>query len=114
MDEVAEQQDISREISEAISNSITGKFACKLHKTQFPFDSDVQIFDCITFSGQYYDEDELEKELEDLEQEALDAELLSTDTVTHELPEVPTSELKGPNKLAKEDEDLKALLSWAN
>lgn len=46
--------------------------------------------------GFNYDDDELEKELEDLEQEELDKELLSTGTPAHELPEVPTGDIKSP------------------
>lgn len=54
-----------------------------------------------SFVGQDIDEDELEKELEELEQEELDKDLLGVGTSTNELPEVPTSELKDPAK-AKE------------
>lgn len=64
MDEIAEQQDVAKEISDAISNPVA-------------FGNDI-------------DEDELEKELEDLEQEALDEELLGVQE-TPELPPVPSS-----------------------
>lgn len=64
MDDIAEQQDVAKEISEAISNPVA-------------FGHDV-------------DEDELEKELEELEQEALDQELLGIEE-TPELPAVPAA-----------------------
>jgi charged multivesicular body protein 4 len=63
-DEINEQQDIAREISEAISNPISGL-------------------------GDDMDEDELLKELEELEQENLDKELLDLPT-TGPLPDVPS------------------------
>lgn len=40
------------------------------------------------------DEDELERELEELEQEELDKELLGVGPSANELPEVPTEDLK--------------------
>lgn len=46
------------------------------------------------FVGQDYDLDELEKELEDLEQEELDKDLLSTGTVSQQLPDVPTDDVQ--------------------
>lgn len=64
MDDIAEQQDVAKEISDAISNPVA-------------FGHDV-------------DEEELEKELEELEQEALDQELLGVEG-TAELPAVPAS-----------------------
>lgn len=72
MDDIAEQQDVAREISDAISNPVA--------------------------FGQDADEDELEKELEELQQEQLDKELLGIDTTTDELPAVPTSVPVAPNK----------------
>lgn len=123
MDDIAEQQDVSREISEAISNSMN--------------------------LGQDYDEDELEKELEDLQQEELDNELLGVKRESHELPEVPAGDItetiitgKDKNgilwqtilrkltmilinksflltipvksKKFEDEDDLNALMSWAN
>lgn len=64
MDDIAEQQDVAREISDAISNPVA--------------------------FGQDIDEDELEKELEELEQEQLDKELLGIEP-TDELPNVPAT-----------------------
>lgn len=64
MDDIAEQQDVAREISDAISNPVA--------------------------FGQDIDEDELEKELEELEQEQLDKELLGIES-TDELPAVPAT-----------------------
>ena len=62
MDEVREQQQIADEISQVISNPIG--------------------------FGQEVDEDDLLKELEEMEQEELDKQLL--DTTPEHLPEVPT------------------------
>ncbi|KAL2733479.1 charged multivesicular body protein 4b-like isoform X1 [Vespula maculifrons] len=104
MDDIAEQQDVAREISDAISNPVA--------------------------FGQDIDEEELEKELEELEQEQLDKELLGIES-TDELPAVPattvpavpsvpartrTSNDSNGNKKAKpeEDEDLKELEAWAS
>ncbi|XP_055315501.1 charged multivesicular body protein 4b-like [Sitodiplosis mosellana] len=96
MDDIGEQQDVANEISQAISTPI---------------------------GGFNYDEDELEKELQDLEQEQLDEDLLSTGTHAHELPEVPNGDIKAPAveenkkvpiKSIEDDDDMKTLLSWAN
>lgn len=96
MDDIAEQQDVAREISEAISNPVA--------------------------IGQDYDEDELEQELEKLEQEALDEELLKAGPSGVEVPvhtEEPV-EVRGkkvPVKHARreeEDEDMKELQMWAS
>lgn len=72
MDDIAEQQDVAREISDAISNPVA--------------------------FGQDADEDELERELEELQQEQLDKELLGIDTTTDELPAVPTAIPAVPSK----------------
>uniref|UniRef100_A0A1B6LBV6 Uncharacterized protein n=1 Tax=Graphocephala atropunctata TaxID=36148 RepID=A0A1B6LBV6_9HEMI len=95
MDDIAEQQDVAKEISEAISNPVA-------------FGTDI-------------DEDELEKELEELEQEELDKELLGTGPTADQLPSVPAGELPVPAARAKasakaeeEDPDLKELLAWAH
>merc|ERR1711910_52287 len=72
MDDIAEQQDVAKEISEAISNPVA--------------------------FGQEYDDDELEAELNELEeegeleeQEKLEAELLDVG-VADQLPETPREE----------------------
>lgn len=86
MDDIAEQQDVAREISDAISNPVA--------------------------FGQDVDEDELERELEELEQEELDRVLISGP----ELPTPPTTEMVKPKPKAQvedEDEDLKELQAWA-
>lgn len=70
MDDIAEQQDVAREISDAISNPVA--------------------------FGQDIDEDELEKELEELEQEELDKDLLGVGPLADELPSVPKGELVKP------------------
>ncbi|XP_051162245.1 charged multivesicular body protein 4b [Leptopilina boulardi] len=92
MDDIAEQQDVAREISDAISNPVA--------------------------FGQDIDEDELEKELEELEQEQLDKELLGIEN-TDELPAVPATVPAEPAKFrskpkpVEEDPDLKELQMWA-
>jgi len=94
MDDIAEQQDVAREISDAISNPVA-------------FGTDV-------------DEDELEKELEELEQEELDKELLGTGPTADQLPSVPSdvpvpaARAKTSAKAEEEDPDLKELLAWAH
>lgn len=76
MDDIAEQQDVAKEISDAISNPVA-------------FGNDI-------------DEDELEKELEELEQEELDKELLGVGpSATDELPDVPVDELQEKAKTKK-------------
>lgn len=75
MDDIAEQQDVAREISDAISNPVA--------------------------FGQDIDEDELEKELEELEQEELDKELLGVGPVADDLPAVPQGELVKPSASSK-------------
>ncbi|CAK9817424.1 Charged multivesicular body protein 4b [Anthophora quadrimaculata] len=93
MDDIAEQQDVAKEISDAISNPVS--------------------------FGNEIDEEELEKELEELEQEQLDKELLGIES-TDELPNVPATALpsapaRTPAKAKPaEDEDLKELQSWAS
>ena len=99
MDDIAEQQDVARAISEAISNPVA--------------------------YGQDIDEDELERELEELEQEKLDNELLNVTAATS-LPSVPTGEpaaaAKVPSrtrpsraKQEEDDDDMKELAAyWAS
>ncbi|XP_031619809.1 charged multivesicular body protein 4b-like [Contarinia nasturtii] len=99
MDDIAEQQDLAREISEAISTPM---------------------------GGYDIDDDELEKELEELEQEELDKELLNVDKTAHELPDVPSGDIKQPNvadretkkvaakSVEEEDDDMKMLSAWAS
>ncbi|XP_034826267.1 charged multivesicular body protein 4 [Maniola hyperantus] len=92
MDDIAEQHDISREITDAISNNVA-------------FPNDV-------------DEDELERELEELEQEELDKEMIGISVPSDNLPDVPATEpVRAKAKPSKEkeddDEDFKLLKSWA-
>lgn len=47
-------------------------------------------------SAEDFDESELMKELEDLEQEELNNELLEININEHKLPEVPASDIKEP------------------
>ncbi|KAG0716689.1 Charged multivesicular body protein 4b [Chionoecetes opilio] len=91
MDDIAEQQDVAREISDAISNPVG-------------FGEDV-------------DEDDLLAELEELEQEELDEKLLNTgESVSSELPDVPTGNLARPERRKKEedDDDMAELAAWAS
>ncbi|XP_026068848.1 charged multivesicular body protein 4b-like [Carassius auratus] len=88
MQDITEQQEISREITDAISKPV--------------------VF------GEEFDEDELLAELEELEQEELDKNLLKiTDNVP--LPNVPSTSLPArPAKKKEEDEDdMKDLEAWA-
>ncbi|XP_014247294.1 charged multivesicular body protein 4b [Cimex lectularius] len=92
MDDIAEQHDVAKEISGAISNPIS-------------FGNDI-------------DEDELERELEELEQEELDRELLGTGPTptADQFPQVPQAvpaTAKPKAKVSDEDEDLKQLEQWA-
>lgn len=98
MDDIAEQNDIANEISNAISTGIIS-------------------------SG--VDEDELAKELEELEQETLDSELLNVTPTPSKLPDVPSTDLPTASKdkekkkakpVAEDDEDpdMKELMQWAN
>ena len=100
MDDIAEQQDVAREISDAISNPVA--------------------------FGQEFDDDELEAELDDLaaeaeadEQQKLDEELLKVGP-TPELPEVPTAEppaaskVKAKSKAQEEDDEMAELAAWAS
>lgn len=93
MDDIAEQHDISREITDAISNNVA-------------FPNDV-------------DEDELERELEELEQEDLDRDMLDINVPSAPLPDVPTGELEKDKTKEKsktttdDDKEFAQLLSWA-
>lgn len=71
MDDIAEQNDVANEISNAISTGIIS-------------------------SG--VDDDELAKELEELEQEELDKDLLNVGPATSKLPEVPATDLPSASK----------------
>ncbi|XKL69182.1 hypothetical protein PGB90_006951 [Kerria lacca] len=96
MDDIGEQQDVAREISDAISNPVA--------------------------FGQDIDEDDLEQELEKLEQEALDEELLRAGPSNTDIPVSlePLEKIKNkkvPSKSARkeeEDQDMKDLEMWAS
>ncbi|XP_043203537.1 charged multivesicular body protein 4b-like [Amphibalanus amphitrite] len=92
MDDIAEQQDVAREISDAISNPVS--------------------------FGQDMDEDELERELEELEQEELDKELLDLGPAASELPAVPSAEPAQPSrakaKKEEDEDDMAELAAWAS
>ncbi|QQP36707.1 Charged multivesicular body protein 4b [Caligus rogercresseyi] len=93
MDDIAEQQDVAKEISDAISNPVA--------------------------FGSEMDDDELEAELLDLQeegdkelQEELDRQLLDVGpAVPSKLPDVPSAE---PKRKQEEDDDMKELAAWAS
>lgn len=99
MDDIAEQQDVAKEIADAISNPVA--------------------------FGQEFDEDDLEAELDALgdeleleEQEELDKQLLDVGPAVG-LPDVPVAEpaskIKPAAKKAEEDDpELAELASWAS
>ena len=94
MDDIAEQQDVAKEISDAISQP--------------------------TAFANEFDEDELEEELENLqleleseENEKLERELLDVGPST--LPDVPNTEVPKAKKKAKQEEDdMAELAAWAS
>ncbi|XP_034136192.1 charged multivesicular body protein 4c isoform X1 [Drosophila guanche] len=104
MDDIAEQQDVAREISDAISNPVA-------------FGADL-------------DDEDLERELDELEQENFDKEIIGIPEPAPTLPEAPTEDLPEKAKEKKkattttttttaeaaDDDDpvMKQLLSWAN
>merc|ERR1712024_433705 len=92
MDDIAEQQDVAKEISEAISNPVA--------------------------FGQEFDDDELEAELNELEAETeieeqaeLEKQLLDVEP-TKVLPDVPKAEPAKPKKKEEEDDDMAELAAW--
>ena len=97
MDDIAEQHDVAKEISEAISNPVG--------------------------FGQDFDEDDLLEELNELEAEGemeeqaeLEKQLLDVGPA-ESLPEVPKAEPAKPVKPAKkeeEDPDMAELAAWAS
>ena len=86
MDDIHEQTEISKEISEAI---------------------------CGVGSNQDLDEDELNAELEAIEQEVLDKELVGMERPTLELPNVPAEDLPVKAKSIQNEDDLEELQAWA-
>lgn len=88
MDDIAEQQDVAREISDAISNPVA--------------------------FGSVVDDEDLEKELEELEQETLENELLKVGPDS--LPDIPQAEVAKPRpaKKVEDDDDMKELEAWAS
>merc|ERR1719495_1397369 len=92
MDDIAEQQDVAKEISEAISNPVA--------------------------FGQEFDEDELEAELDALGEELeLEEQELKLGPAVG-LPEVPTAEPAKPAparaRKEEEDPDMAELAAWAS
>ncbi|KRG03991.1 charged multivesicular body protein 4b isoform X1 [Drosophila mojavensis] len=99
MDDIAEQQDVAREISDAISNPVA-------------FGADL-------------DDEDLERELDELEQENFDKEIIGIPEPTPTLPEAPTEDLPEKVKEKKkavpaavvtdeeDDPDMKQLIAWS-
>ena len=83
MDDIAEQQDVAREISEAISNPVAfGQDVDEVRRENaLP----------LSVANGIFLKDELERELEELQQEELDNELLGVPEVSN-LPSIPTAE----------------------
>ena len=117
MDDIAEQQDVAKEISEAISNPVA--FGQVWHL------SVVKTYVMHFLDHQEFDEDELEAELDALgeeleldEQEALDKQMLDIGPSVG-LPDIPTAEparpaaAKAPRK-EEEDPDMAELAAWAS
>lgn len=86
MDDIHEQTEISKEISEAI---------------------------CGVGSNQDFDDDELNAELEAIEQEGLDDQLLRMERSNVGLPNVPSGAPLTKKKTVQDDSDLKDLEAWA-
>ena len=87
MDDIAEQQDVAREISEAISNPVAfGQDIDEVSLNILVLSVFWSLIDLI-----FVIQDELERELEELEQEELDNELLNVPAAAS-LPSVPTGE----------------------
>ncbi|ORY91314.1 Snf7 family [Syncephalastrum racemosum] len=85
MDDIRDQMDIANEISEAISRPVG--------------------------MGEELDEDDLLNELEELEQEELDAKMLETPAPSVYTPNVPSHEPAAKGRVSEDDEEaeLKAL-----
>lgn len=91
MDDIADQQEVANEISEAISNPVG--------------------------FGQDIDEDDLLDELAELEQESLDEQLLEVGgPASDQLPSVPTAEPASSSraKVSNDDDDMRELEAWAS
>ena len=116
MDDIAEQQDVAKEISEAISSPVAfGQVSFFQGKKK-----DFKFFS----QNQEFDEDELEAELDALgeeleleEQEELDKQLLDVGP-TVPLPDVPRAVPAKPQaakaKKEEEDPDMAELAAWAS
>ena len=118
MDDIAEQQDVAKEISEAISSPVA------FGQVRFGFFGRKNVFPNIFFLNQEFDEDELEAELDALgeeleleEQEELDKQLLDVGP-TVPLPDVPRAVPAQPQaakaKKEEEDPDMAELAAWAS
>ncbi|XP_019873915.2 charged multivesicular body protein 4b [Aethina tumida] len=88
MDDIAEQQELSNEISNAISNPVG--------------------------FGEDLDDDELAKELEELEQQDLDEKILDVPNPLPSVPDTPVAVKPKPTKKDVHEDDLKELEAWAS
>ena len=91
MEDIQEQQDVSREISDLISNPAG-------------FRSEI-------------DDEELLQELEELEQEEIADRLLevpSSDSIADDLPTVPSARPVAAKKKSEQDDELAELAQWAS
>lgn len=91
MDDIQEQQTVSNEILEAISNPPA--------------------------FGAGIDDDELLKELEQLEQEAVQSKLSdvpTADSISANLPSVPSAQPGAVKKKAEHESELDDLVQWAS
>ena len=84
MDNIAEQNDVAKEISDAISTGLG--------------------------LGSAVDDDDLLNELNDLEQEELDKDLLNVGPSTTKLPDVPSTDLPTTSKEKKKGEETDLVL----
>ena len=118
MDDIAEQQDVAKEISEAISSPVA------FGQVRFRLLGKKDGFSKPFCSNQEFDEDELEAELDALgeeleleEQEELDKQLLDVGP-TVPLPDVPRAVPAKPQaakaKKEEEDPDMAELAAWAS
>lgn len=111
MEDIAEQQDVAKEISDAISNPVAFGKRFLVIRIIITIQASLNVV-FLWFTGNDIDEDELEKELEELEQEELDKELLGVGGPATELPEVPTEELKDKTKVKKRRKSDDNFVSW--
>lgn len=104
MDDIAEQQNIAQEISDAISNPVAFREFIKMVILGVGSMTNTLF---VVILAQDVDEDELERELNEMAQEELDKELLDVGPAANVLPDVPTEDL--PEAAKKEKEKKKGI-----